>query len=199
MSYPTGNVPEMVEIRAVDAGSRDALAELFTANGTVAGCGCMYFVVDPQEFKAGWHSGANRARLLDDAAHAAPIGLLAYSGGRAVGWCAAGPRSRYARAMRSPLVKERDPAADDSVWFLPCLFVRAGERRKGVAVRLLTAAVELARNHGAPAVEGFPLTGGAKRASGDAYLGTEAMFAAAGFSVVRRPTGNRTIMRVDLG
>jgi len=52
----------MVEIRAVDAGCRDALAELFTANGTVAGCGCMFFVADAAEFKAGWHSRANRDR-----------------------------------------------------------------------------------------------------------------------------------------
>jgi GNAT superfamily N-acetyltransferase len=171
---------------------------LFTANGTVAGCGCMFFVVDPQEFKSGWHSRANRARLLADAGQDPPIGLLAYRAGRAIGWCAAGPRARYARAMRSQLVKERDPADDDTVWFLPCLFVRAGERRKGVGQDLLLAAVELARKHGAPAVEGFPLAGGEKRASGDAYIGTEAMFAAAGFSVVRRPTPRRVVMRVDL-
>ena len=87
---------------------------------------------------------------------------------------------------------------DGSVWLLPCLFVRAGERRKGVAADLLVAAVEVAREYGAPAVEGFPLAGGGRRNSGDAYLGTETMFAAAGFSVVTRPTPNRVLMRRDL-
>jgi GNAT superfamily N-acetyltransferase len=188
----------MVEIRAVDAGSRDALAELFTANGTVAGCGCMFFVVDAAEFKAGWHSRANRDRLVSDVAAVPPIGLLAYREGRAIGWCAAGPRTRYERALRSRLLSARDPAEDGSVWFLPCLFVRAGERRKGVAADLLAAAVGVAREHGAPAVEGFPLAGGERRNSGDAYLGTEAMFAAAGFRVVHRPTPNRVLMRRDL-
>jgi GNAT superfamily N-acetyltransferase len=188
----------MVEIRVVDAGCRTAVAELFTANGTVAGCGCMFFVADAAEFKAGWHSRANRDRLIEDVADNPPIGLLAYRDGRAVGWCAAGPRARYARALRSKLLAGRDPAEDGSVWFLPCLFVRAGERRKGVAAELLDAAVEAAREHGAPAVEGFPLAGGARRNSGDAYLGTEAMFAAAGFEVVRRPTDNRVVMRRDL-
>jgi len=185
----------MVEIRAVDAGCRDALAELFTANGTVAGCGCMFFVADAAEFKAGWHSRANRDRLLEDAASEPPIGLLAYRAGRAVGWCAAGPRARYARALRSKLLSGREEAEDGSVWFLPCLFVRAGERRTGVAAELLVAAVEAARAHGAPAVEGFPLSGGERRNPGDAYLGTEAMFAAAGFEVVTRPTPNRVVMR----
>jgi GNAT superfamily N-acetyltransferase len=188
----------MVEIRPVDAGSRDALAELFTANGTVAGCGCMFFVVEAAEFKAGWHSRANRDRLVAGVATVPPIGLLAYRDGRAVGWCAAGPRARYERALRSRLLATCDTAEDGSVWFLPCLFVRAGERRKGVAADLLAAAVEVAREHGAPAVEGFPLAGGERRNSGDAYLGTEAMFAAAGFRVVHRPTANRVLMRHDL-
>ncbi len=185
----------MVEIRVADADCRAALAELFTANGTVAGCGCMYFVSDIAEFKAGWHSRANRDRLLEDVASKPPIGLLAYREGRAVGWCAAGPRARYARALRSKLLAGRDEAEDGEVWFLPCLFVRAGERRKGVAAELLAAAVETASAYGARAVEGFPLAGGEKRSSGDAYLGTEAMFAAAGFEVVRRPTPNRVVMR----
>jgi GNAT superfamily N-acetyltransferase len=188
----------MVEIRAVDAGCRDALAELFGANGTVAGCGCMFFVVEPAEFKAGWHGRANRDRLLADVAQTPPIGLLAYRDGRAVGWCAAGPRARYERALRSRTLAGRDPAEDGSVWFLPCLFVRAGERRKGVAAALLAAAVELARRHGAAAVESFPLAGGGKRGSADAYVGTEAMFAAAGFEVLRRPTSNRVVMRLGL-
>ena len=186
----------MVEIRAVDAGCRAALAELFTANGTVAGCGCMFFVVGRAEFTAGWHSRANRDRLIHDAAEVPPIGLLAYRDGRAVGWCAAGPRARYERALRSRTLSGRDPAEDGSVWFLPCLFVRAGERRKGVAAELLAAAVGLAREHGAPAVEGFPLAGGERRGSADAYLGTEAMFAAAGFQVLRRPSRNRVVMRL---
>ncbi|GIJ70276.1 GNAT family N-acetyltransferase [Virgisporangium ochraceum] len=185
-----------VEIRAVDAGCRDAVAELFTANGTVTGCGCMFFVLPNKEFSAGYKTGANRERLLTDLAGSPPIGLVAYSGGRAVGWCAAGPRERYARALRSPLLKSRDADEDGSVWFLPCLFVRAGERRKGVAGDLLAAAVGVAREHGATAVEGFPYAGGEKRATGEAYIGTEAMFAAAGFTVHARPSPKRVVMRV---
>lgn len=187
----------MVEIRAVDTGCHDAVAELFTANNTVAGCGCMYFVLPNKEFSAGWQSRANYDRLLVDIASDPPIGLVAFDGGRAVGWCAAGPRERYARALRSPVLKGRDAGEDGSVWFLPCLFVRAGERRKGVAAELLAAAVEVARKHGASAIEGFPYAGGEKRATGEAYIGTEAMFAAAGFTVHARPTPKRVVMRAS--
>lgn len=188
----------MVEIRAADASCHDAVAELFTANNTVAGCGCMYFVLPNKEFSAGWHNHANRDRLLAELSESPPIALVAYSGGRAVGWCATGPRERYARVLRSPLMKAREPAEDGAVWFLPCLFVRAGERRKGVAAELLAAAVGVAREHGATAVEGFPYAGGEKRATGEAYVGTEAMFATAGFTLRARPSAKRVIMRVDL-
>jgi GNAT superfamily N-acetyltransferase len=100
--------------------------------------------------------------------------------------------------MGSALYAGRNSAEDGSVWFLPCLFVRPGSRRKGVAAALLTTAVDTARTYGATAVEGFPLAGGEKRASADAYLGTEAMFLAAGFEVDRRPSAKRVIMRLTL-
>ena len=67
---------EAVEIRAVGASDRDPLADLFAANRTLAGCGCMFFVVATKDFNTGW-SGANRARLLDlaGAGSQPPMGL----------------------------------------------------------------------------------------------------------------------------
>lgn len=41
-----------------------------------------------------------------------PVGLLAYRDGEGVGWCAAGPRTRFARALGVPSFKGRDPAED---------------------------------------------------------------------------------------
>jgi hypothetical protein len=89
-----------------------------------------------------------------------PGGLLAYDdGGTIVGWCATGPRSRYPRALRSPLMSSREKNEDDAVWLVPCFFVRSGHNRTGVTHRLLLAAVDHSRRHGASAIEGFPLSG----------------------------------------
>jgi len=174
------------------------LDRLFAANGTVGGCWCAYFLVSNADFEAGWRAG-NRKRLLDVVRHGdAPAGLLAYRDGEPVGWCATGPRDRYARVLRSPHWKQRDRAEDATVWLIPCLFVHRDARRHGLTLELLAAAVDLAREHGAPAVEGLPLAGDGPHPSADAYVGTESMFAATGFRVVHRPSNRRVRMRLDL-
>jgi GNAT superfamily N-acetyltransferase len=187
----------MVHTHPLTAARCADAAALFTSNGTVAGCGCMFFVLPSKEFSAGW-SGGNRERLLAQAGSDPPMGLLAYRDGAPIGWCAAGPRERYTRALRSTVLKGRDPAEDPSVWLVTCLYVHRHARRTGVVHELIDGAVEQARAHGAPAIEAFPALGGERRASGEAYIGTEAMFAPHGFRTVARPTPKRVLMRLDL-
>ena len=188
-----------MEIYALDAERCGDLAALFGSNGTTRGCWCMWFLLSYGEVQRGWGDG-NRDRFLALAASSeVPYGVLAYEGDLPVGWCAVGPRSRYARALRSPILKPtRDPAEDDSVWFVPCFFTRVGHRRKGVSERLLAAAIAEARTHGAAAIEGFPLAGNGPFSRTDLYLGTEPLFAAHGFRPVSRPSVRRVVMRLEL-
>ncbi len=85
-------------------------------------------------------------------------------------------------APRSPVLKDRDPAEDDDVWLVPCFFVHVGARRMGFTRALLTAAVEVAGEHCAKAVERFPHAAGPK-VSADGFLGAEQVFAGCGFTV----------------
>lgn len=174
------------------------LAALFGTSRTTNGCYCMWFLQPAKQSQAGWSGGNKLAFEACARDEQLPMGLLAYNDGQPVGWCAAGPRSRYARALRSAVLRQRDPAADDRTWLVPCFFVRTAFRRQGVMRELLTGAVALAAEHGASAVEGFPLAGDRRRGSGDAYLGVEPLFAACGFVAVDRPTPNRVVMRLDL-
>jgi GNAT superfamily N-acetyltransferase len=174
------------------------LAALFGTSRTTSGCYCMWFLRPATVVQAGW-SGANKLAFeacTRDEQH--PMGLLAYVDGQPVGWCAAGPRSRYARALRSAVLRQRDAGEDHQTWLVPCFFVRTGFRRQGIMRELLTRAVWLAQEHGARAVEGFPLAGDQRRGAGEAYLGVEPVFAACGFIPVDRPTANRVVMRRDL-
>jgi GNAT superfamily N-acetyltransferase len=174
------------------------LEELFGTNKTTQGCYCMWFLSPIREVHSGWGT-VNRDRFNALAAEARePMGLLAYRDGEAVGWCAAGPRARYARMLKAPTLRNRDPAEDERVWLVPCFFVRRDARRTGVMTTLLQAATRLARKHGAPAIEGFPRAGDQRHSAADAYLGVEPLFAACGFSVVDRPSAARVIMRRDL-
>jgi len=101
-----------VSIRPVTPERLDDLAALFGTSKTTMGCHCMWFLMPAKECEAGWSGGNRRAFAALAGVSSEPLGVLAYRGLEAVGWCAAGPRTRYARALRSPILKGRDDAAD---------------------------------------------------------------------------------------
>jgi GNAT superfamily N-acetyltransferase len=186
-------------VRPVGPDQLDDLATLFGTTKVTNGCYCAWFLVSAQECREGWDNGGNRQSFERIAAEErVPMGLLAYREGEPVGWCATGPRTRYARALRSTILKGRDAQEDADVWLVPCFYVRRDARRGGVTRTLLEAAVSLARRRGAAAVEGFPLAGDRRRGTGEAFLGVEPLFASCGFTVVARPTAARVVMRRDL-
>jgi GNAT superfamily N-acetyltransferase len=100
------------------------------------------------------------------------------------------------RNSRVPWEGRDEDRTDGSVWAVTCLFTRVGYRRRGISRALAQAAVGFARERGARAVEGYPIT------TTDVILeelqvGTEAVFADAGLTVVSRPTRRRVVMRLD--
>ncbi len=77
------------------------------------------------------------------------------------------------------------------VWTIWCFRVAPGHRGQGVARALLEGAVEFAREHGAPAVEGYPVDNqGRKVDSTMAYVGTRSLFEAAGFTLASPDISN---------
>jgi GNAT superfamily N-acetyltransferase len=175
--------------------TKDLGALLDTDPGS-RGCWCMWFIIPVKAYHEA-KGYANRDAFVGLAASDPhPLGLMAYEGDHPVGWCAVGPRTRYLRALGTPTLKGRDRAEDGSVWLVPCFLIRRDQRSQGVASTLLAAAVELARERGATAIEGFPLAGDKRRSSGsDLQTGVESLFAGCGFAAVSRPSDNRVVMR----
>ena len=128
-------------------------------------------------------------------------GVLAYDGDEVVGWAAIAPRSElpFARSRKIPHVD------DLPVWSLWCLRVRPGHRGQGIARALIPGAVDYARSEGAPAVEGYPTDNqGEKVDLTMAYVGTRALFEAAGFTLASTTDAvsggfPRVVMRLHLG
>ena len=193
-------------IRVVPANqvSWEDLQTVFGTRGQASRCQCQRYKLRPRESFASSpaEERAHRLRQQTDCGHresGTTSGLVAYRGGEPVGWCAVEPRTAYAglvRNYRVPWAGRREDKTDDSVWAVTCFVTRAGFRKRGVSKALARAAVDFARERGARAIEGYPMT--TKNViSEELHVGTEGVFADAGFGEVSRPTLRRVVMRVD--
>jgi GNAT superfamily N-acetyltransferase len=161
--------------------------------GFTSGCWCMWWRVTSHEFSERHGEGLHED-LKTLVRQGDEPGLVAYSGDDPVGWVALAPRDAYPRLDRSPKLK---PVDDQPVWSIPCFYIDRRHRRQGVAAKLLQAAVDYARAHGAQAVEAYPIdtSTGRSGASAELYTGTLPMFEDAGFHEVAR-RGGRPIVRI---
>lgn len=116
-----------------------------------------------------------------------------------------GRRRRGAQFLRRPWEcrgerhpHEAEPVLDLPVWSLWCIRVRAGHREQGISHALI------ARAHGAPAIEAYPLDNGDTKVDlTTAYAGLRKNFERAGFvhaaDTTSVPAGHpRILMRLDL-
>jgi GNAT superfamily N-acetyltransferase len=179
------------------------LQAVFGTRGMAFRCQCQRYKLQPRESFASFpvEERAHRLREQTDCGHpesGTTSGLVAYLDGQPVGWCAVEPRTAYAgllRVYRVPWEGRDEDKADDSVWAVTCLFTRAGFRKRGVSRALVRAAVDFARERGARAIEGYPMTTDA--IPEELHVGTVGVFAKSGFAEVSRPTLRRVVMRLD--
>lgn len=168
-------------------------------------CQCQRYKLQPKESFAGTpvEERADRLRRETDCGHPesdTTSGLVAYLDVEPVGWCAVEPRTAYHGLLRNFRVHwegRSEDKADDGIWAVTCFVTRAGFRRRGVSRALVAAAVDFARQRGAHAIEGYPMTTTASVLS-ELHVGSREIFASAGFSEVSRPSLRRAVMRIDL-
>jgi GNAT superfamily N-acetyltransferase len=161
-------------------------------------CWCLTYRIPSAENRAlvGPARGERVRRLMQDR----PPGVLAYDGDEVVGWGAVAPRAEttFARNRRIPNVDALP------VWSVWCIRVRPGHRGKGISHHVLRGAIEFARTHGAPAIEGYPVDNRGKKVDLTmAYVSTRATFEAAGFEKAADTDSvlngfPRVLMRLDL-
>jgi len=169
------------EVRPLTGETWDALVELFREGGDPRWCWCQFWRMRSKDFSAA-KVPQLRERLHEQATSPRPPGLVAFDGDRAVGWVSLGPRGDFERVVRSKVI----PTIDDRpVWSIVCFAVSSTARGRGVARTLLEAAIEHAREHGATALEAYPVTtdAGEPIHAEAAFTGTLPMFERAGFRV----------------
>lgn len=161
------------------------------------GCWCMFYreagaFIVPGMKKA---AEARKGRLRELAMKGPPPGLIAYLGGKPVGWVTLGPREDFKRLVKSRAMKAVDWKP---VWSIICFVVPSEYRGQGVATALLEGAVAFARKQGATIVEAYPKEPGGKVADDSLWFGKKSMYDKAGFVEVARHTPGRPVVRRDL-
>jgi GNAT superfamily N-acetyltransferase len=194
-----------IAIRAATADRWDDLVAVFGRRGEdPSWCWCQLFLSSATPRPSGSEPAPdNRQSLYREVTQAeiAP-GLIAYEMDHPVGWTRVGPRCGFPGVFGNRSLARVLSADDEHVWWVTCFAVDSRYRRSGVGSALLRAAVEFAGEHGATAVEGYPVDATALKAArvaGSAlFTGTVAMFASAGFVEVARPTPTRPLMRLTI-
>lgn len=167
-----------------------ALEDLFGEQGPVSRCWCMYWRIGNDYRKRPRQE--NKEAFGELVKRGPPPGLLAFAGDLAVGWCQLTPRADLPWLDHTWRLKRVD---EEPVWSLSCFYVRKGYRKKGVTAALIAAAVEAAKQAGAPALEAYPLD--ADLSPSTSHTGYVSTFLRAGFEIVARHVPSRPIVRYN--
>ncbi|MGW2095237.1 GNAT family N-acetyltransferase [Promicromonospora sukumoe] len=194
----TSSNPSRITVVPATADRFDDVARVLNPNGREQACWCMHWRAPAKE------DVTTRGERLRDLTGQEPApGMLAYlgsgtgSGGagsepgsgaagetpEVAGWLGFSRRSAARSLQRSRVLPTGEPETWPSTWVFMCVTVRAGFRRQGVARALLDAGVAYAAEHGATALDAFPVEpeDGVRVPVSAAFVGTVAMFERAGF------------------
>ncbi len=172
----------------------DDFATLFGARGACGGCWCMAWRLTSAQFEKQKGAANRQAMQALVAANARP-GILAYAAGQPVGWCSVAPRATFMRLQSSRVLKPVDEAP---VWSVSCFFIAKAQRKQGLSVKLLEAAIAFVKARGGRIVEGYPTATAKQQVDTFMWTGLEAAFIKAGFKEVARRSMARPIMRYQI-
>jgi GNAT superfamily N-acetyltransferase len=191
------NSPQL-EIQPLTPDRWPDLENLFGKRGAVSGCWCMWWRLQPKDFKLGGAElGEKRKECLKQLTDEGHVpGLLAYHEGQPVGWVSLAPREEY---IRLPHTRNWKPLEGEKIWSVVCFFIRKGYRKRGITWLLLEAAIDYAAEHGAAALEAYPKDLHGEKAHDESiFRGYAGMFEKLGFKEIARRHPDAPVMRLEL-
>lgn len=185
------------DIRPLTADLWPAFEALFGKSGACAGCWCMYWRLE----RGAWGTRASARNPRNKKAFRKLVetgpapGLLAFDADDAVGWVTLGPREDFPALDRSRFNARVD---DESVWSMPCFYIKPSHRGRGVMTTLIDAAGKYARSNRAKLLEAYPIEPGKRLSNGTVFTGVASAFQRAGYQTVARPGARHRIVRKDV-
>jgi GNAT superfamily N-acetyltransferase len=186
-----------ISVRPVSDALFDDVQTVLGTRGQAARCQC-------QGYRMGWYAQKSdnvqgrRECLRDQVIEG--HGLVAYLDGEPVGWCSVAPRRDYTYLRQTTWKGRNEDKDDPGIWAVTCFVTRAGFRRQGISRALVGGTIDLPRDHGARAVEAYPMkpAPGKDVTWGEMHVGALSAFLAAGYRIVHVPSLRRAIVRYDL-
>jgi len=167
--------------------------DAFADNPAWASCYCVSYTlnVPPAEFDERT-AAENRTERAAQIERGEASGVLAYAGGKVVGWCHAAPRTTLPLLNGTPGFEADDAATTGAI---VCYVIAPQYRGQGLARRLLDGACEMLRERGLRRVDAYPPASAGTDAG--SYHGRFGMYMGAGFERVR-DAGRYVVVRKSL-
>ena len=165
--------------------TRARFENLFEQPGAPKYCWCMAWRHSSREHIQNDEKKRMMMALIDAGT---PVGIVAESNGKPVGWCSVAPRGTYRK-----LSKQQDDT-ETGIWSIVCFYVPRALRGGGLASALLDAAIDHAFARGARIVEAYPVD---EAAPSYRFMGFRDMFVARGFHEVGTAGTRRHVMRLE--
>ncbi|MHB8377892.1 MAG: GNAT family N-acetyltransferase [Dehalococcoidia bacterium] len=169
--------------------------EALADNPVWASCYCFsyQFAGSQESFDArtAAQNRTDKAALID---RGEASGVMAYAGGKVVGWCHAAPRAWLPVLDRTPEFTYQGEDAERT-GAIVCFVIGPQYRGQGLARRLLDGACDMMRDRGMRWLEAYPSTNATTAAS--SYHGRLSMYLAAGFEHLR-DAGRFAVVRKTL-
>jgi len=165
----------------------------FADNPVWAQCYCLSYHQDmPQSTIDSRRSEQNRADRAAQIERGEASGVMAFAGGRVVGWCNASPRASLPLLDRTPGFESDDPEHTGAI---VCYVIAPRYRGQGIARRLLEGATDMLRVRGFRWLDAYPPKAAPTPAA--SYHGRLDMYVDAGFQRVRE-AGRHIVVRKAL-
>jgi GNAT superfamily N-acetyltransferase len=167
--------------------------DAFADNPAWASCYCVSYTMNmpPADFDERT-AAENRAERAEQIERDEASGVLAYAGGKVVGWCHAAPRIALPLLDGTAGFDTEDAATTGAI---VCYVIAPAYRGQGLASRLLDAACDLLRERGLRRVDAYPPASAGTDAG--SYHGRLGMYMDAGFERVR-DAGRYVVVRKSL-
>ncbi len=168
------------------SGNWPDLVQLFEGKGGPHYCWCMVWrKMASGDFPS--VKAQKKASLKKYVTNGTPVGLIGYYQNDPIAWCSVAPRESFKELGGDPAI--------DKVWSLVCFFIQRAHRGRDLSRKLISGAIQYARENDAEYLEAYPTYVGSPSYR---FMGFRPVFEDLGFEFRHKAGKRRNVMVIRL-